>query len=236
MKNLRYVYLNDNIVNVINAKVSTNSKIGVGYIIQTYHFDVEQIKSNDITLDNGSCLDCPLSYNQNQGKSGGCYTHKGNQLMGLKSMIRSLNKKFDTIEEFRQSDFDKFINTVKNTYPIDLVRFGAYGEPILLSLSIVDILTSLSKKTTGYTHQWDKKEYNEYKQFFMASTHDEQTTNQAKKLGFRSFIVAESEISSSKAVNCPASKESKKQSSCIKCGLCNGIKRGIKKDVYILKH
>ena len=159
--------------------------------------------------------------------------------MGLKSMIRSLNKKIDSIVEFNQNEFDLFINKVKNTYPIDLVRFGTYGEPILLSLKVVKVLSTLSKKTTGYTHQWNKEAYNAYNDYFMASTHTDVERKEAKKIGFRSFFVAIDKISDFKlstAVNCPASKESTKNLSCIACGLCNGAKNGNKKDVFIMKH
>tara|TARA_R110000796_G_scaffold58413_8_gene134984 strand:+ start:541 stop:1257 length:717 start_codon:yes stop_codon:yes gene_type:complete len=238
MKNLRYIYKTNNTVHVLNAKISQNSKIGIGYILQTYHFSIDQIKNNDIKQDTNSCLDCPLSYNKNNGKSGGCYTHKGMQLMGLKSMIRSLNRNIDTINDFNYNEFNSFIELIKKTHAIDLVRFGAYGEPILLSLDVVKVLSSLSKKTTGYTHQWNKDKYNAYNNFFMASTHTEQQRSNAKLLGFRSFFVASdiTKLNSVNVVNCPASKESSKNLTCIACGLCNGAKTNIKKDVYIMKH
>tara|TARA_R110000851_G_scaffold13330_1_gene45541 strand:+ start:2338 stop:3099 length:762 start_codon:yes stop_codon:yes gene_type:complete len=239
MKNIKYIYRLGDTVNVLNAKVSQNSKIGIGYIIQTYHFSMEQVQNASLVNDKASCLDCPLSYNQNNGKSGGCYTHKGMQLMGLKSMLRSLNRNLDSIDTFKESDFNTFVAKVKNTYPVDLVRFGAYGEPILLPLKVVEVLSTLSQKTTGYTHQWNKPQYQKYNQFFMSSTHTEMERELAKDLGYRSFFVATNEISGfklDKAVNCPASKESEKNLSCIACGLCNGNSKGIKKDVFIMKH
>ena len=100
MKNIKYTFSDDKNVHVLQAKISQNSKIGAGYVLQTYHFSVDQVKNNDFTQDTNNCMDCPFSYNQNNGKSGGCYTHKGMQLMGLKSMLRSLNKNFDKIEKF----------------------------------------------------------------------------------------------------------------------------------------
>lgn len=239
MKDIRYVYRLVDTINVLNAKVSQNSKIGIGYIVQTYHFSIEQVINVSLVNDEKSCLDCPLSYNQNNGKSGGCYTHKGMQSLGLISMLRSLNKKLYTIKDFSQNDFNTFISKVKGSSKVDLVRFGAYGEPILMSLNVVKILSSLSNKTTGYTHQWNKPNNGAYNEFLMASTHTEIERKKANSLNFRSFFVAESNISGFKAlnvVNCPASKESHKSLSCIACGLCNGIKRGNKKDVYIMKH
>tara|TARA_R110002051_G_C8684309_1_gene492199 strand:- start:47 stop:763 length:717 start_codon:yes stop_codon:yes gene_type:complete len=238
MRDIKYIYRLGNTINVLNAKVSQNKKIGIGYIIQTYHYSIQQVIDASLVNDKASCLDCPLSFNQNNGKSGGCYTHKGMQLMGLKSMLKSLNRKLDTINEFKQSDFNTFVAKVKATYKVDLVRFGAYGEPVLLPLNVVETLSSLSDKTTGYTHQWNNPKYQKYNKFFMSSTHTETEREQAKDLGFRSFFVATNEIKGfklDKAVNCPASKESTKNLSCIACGLCNG-NRGNKKDIYIMKH
>ena len=236
MKNLRYTFRLNGTINVLNAKVSENTKIGVGYVLQTYHFGVEQIENYNFKDDAKSCLDCPLSYNQNNGKSGGCYTHNGKQRMGLLSMMRSLRNKLNTIHEYNSVDFNKFINDVKRQHPIDLVRFGTYGEPILLPLNVVSTLSSLSDRTTGYTHQWNKAEYKEYNRFFMASTHTDEDLAESSKLGFRSFFVAEKDYKPTNAVNCPASKESTLNLSCIKCGLCNGTKKGNKKNVYIHKH
>jgi hypothetical protein len=239
MKNLKYIFKTSDVLHVINAKVSQNKKIGIGYIIQTYHFSIEQVKDMALNNDAASCMDCPLSFNQNNGKSGGCYTHKGMQLMGLKSMLRSLNKKLDTIKDFDAFEFKTFIDKVKKGTPVNLIRFGAYGEPVLLPIEIVEVLASMSPKTTGYTHQWNKLKYHGYNKYFMSSTHTDEERNQSRALGFRSFFVATEDIKGAKpenATNCPASKESALNLSCIACGLCNGARRGNKKDIYILKH
>jgi len=234
MKTIEYIYKQKNVINVIQAKVSQNSKIGIGYIIQTYHFSIDQVKNNDFSMDTNNCLDCPFSFNQNDGKSGGCYTHKGMQLMGLKSMLKRLNKKINTLNDFNESNFNNFVKIIKNTYPVDLVRFGAYGEPVLLGSDVVKKLVNLGKKHTGYTHQYRKNQFNWSNDFFMASTHNLAQSLTAARLGFRSFFVADN--SNIDGVNCPASKESNRKSSCIKCGLCNGSLKGSKKDVYILQH
>jgi hypothetical protein len=73
------------------------------------------------------------------------------------------------------------------------VRFGAYGDPVLLPLEIVQRLASLSDgKWTGYTHQWEKPEYQAYRPYFMASVHDEITPGDdinAARLGWRYYRV-----------------------------------------------
>ena len=234
MKTIEYTYTDKNNIHVIQAKVSANSKIGVGYIVQTYHLSLDQVKNNDITLDKSNCLNCPLSYNMNEGKSL-CYTAKGMQLFGLKSMLKRLNKNLSTFKPYNKDVFDAFVTTVKNYYPVDLVRFGAYGEPVLLGEYNTAQLATISAKHTGYSHQWKLKKFAWAKYFFMSSTHGQNEANKAKKMGFRNFVVLEKGDVTT-GVNCPASKESDKELSCIACGLCIGSNKGIKKDVFINKH
>ena len=235
MKQIEYTYKDQQNVHVIQAKVSQNSKIGIGYIIQTYHYSIDQVTQGDITLDKNNCLDCPFSFNQNDGKSGGCYTHKGMQFMGIKSMLKRLNKNYESICEFNQTEFDAFVESVKNQYPVDLVRFGAYGEPVLLGEKITSVLSDLGKKQTGYTHQYRNQGFNWSKDYFMASTHNLAEMLTATRLGFRNFTSIDKD-QTVEGVNCPASKESGLNLSCVKCGLCNGKKTNIQKDIFILKH
>jgi hypothetical protein len=239
MKKLEYIYTSKDgqIVNVIQTKVSENSKIGIGYIMQTYHFSINQINDMNLTNDLKTCLDCPLSFNQNNNKSGGCYTHKGLQRLGLNSMLKRLNRLYTTgaIVSYDSIKLDAFIIKVQQTYPLDLIRFGAYGEPIHLGEEIVNKLTSLTSNFTGYTHQYKKSSYKWSNKFFMASVHDANDLSIARFFDFRSFIAKDKELTI-EGVNCPASKEAQTNLSCIKCKLCNGTSKGIKKDIYINIH
>ena len=231
-----YNFRTGNIVHSLDVKYSANSKIGIGIVLQTYHYSIEQVENNDFTLDAFNCMDCPYSFNQNDGKSGKCYTHKGMQLMGLLSKLESLHKQNlqGKIKEFNSNDFRKFISH-SSIKKIDLIRFGAYGEAVTLPLEVIDTLfdvqSILKCKVTSYTHQW--RTANETR--FMASTHNLAEMLQAKKLGYRCFTVTAEAIE--EAFNCPASKESERKKTCVQCGLCDGQVSGKrKKDIYILKH
>tara|TARA_S200002703_G_C3762982_1_gene234887 strand:- start:247 stop:969 length:723 start_codon:yes stop_codon:yes gene_type:complete len=230
-----FIFADGAIVHVLQHKASQNSKIGEGFVIQTTHLGVEQIEKIDLTLDNASCLDCPLSHRAN----GGCYTHKGNQRNGLYSMLKSKNKL--NIPTFDQSQFDLFLNSVKK---VDLVRFGTYGEPVLLPENIGDALISKSvdKKYTAYTHQWRKGNSH----FAMASVHSIKQAKEAIEMGYRCFLTMPKKKYNSldvvdllwikrNLIGCPAAKESKYDKTCIECGLCNGI-NGNKNGVFILMH
>jgi hypothetical protein len=232
-----YTYIDGKVIHSLDLKISQNSKIGIGVVLQTYHFSLDQVQNNDFTLDAANCLDCPFSYNQNDGKSGGCYTHKGLQLMGLKSKLRSLNKKLSKglLSEFNPGEFKSFIEFAKNKVSPKLIRCGAYGEAVTLETPIRDALFKLAadtkSKVTGYTHQWHKVSETR----FMASAHTLADMVEARARGYRSFIVSDDEIS--EGFNCPASAESGKKKTCLECGLCSGTFGGKKKkDIYILQH
>jgi hypothetical protein len=230
-----FIFIEKNIVNVVQLKPSQNQKIGFGIAIFTYHFSIEQIENIDLKLDKENCLDCPLSYSTTK-KIGTCYTHKGTQKMGLNSMLKRLNKlhKANLLETFNEVKYNKFLSDCKKT-SISLVRFGAYGEAIFLGEKIVSDLAKFAPHT-AYTHQYKRKKYSWSNKFFMSSTHNESDRINAKLRGFRSFSVIDKNDTIKNSVNCLASKESKTDSSCITCKLCNGTKTNIKKDVYIYTH
>lgn len=234
MKLAEYIFERDNVVHVIQLKTGQNKKLGIGkVIVQTYHFAKDQIVSGDLTNDSANCLDCPFSYNQNDGKTGGCYTHKGMQRMGLLAILRSLNKRYKT--GYGKMTFDKFLS-IASAYDLDMVRFGTYGEPVLLPIDMVTKLASLvdKKRWTGYTHQWNKPEFAPYAAYFQASCHNIFEANIAKDMGWRSFVVVPEHIDN--AVNCPASKEAGNKTTCSQCSLCNGTSGNSSKDIYILQH
>jgi hypothetical protein len=157
MKIFGFNFILGQTVHSIDLKLSATKKLGGRLVVQTYHYDLQQIINNDFTMDKENCLDCPFSYNQNNGKSGGCYTHKGNMLKGLKSKLRSLNKRYKL--GLLTSDYSAVLPTLfkyASKKDISLVRFGSYGEAVTLPLDLLDGLSKLSKRKTGYTHQWNK--------------------------------------------------------------------------------
>lgn len=229
------IFLSDDskTVTVLQIKKGQNSKLGSTKMIQTYHFSIEQILQNDFKNDLHNCGDCKFSYNQNNGISGGCYTHKGLQYMGLKSMLKRLNKLSDSGFKYLSQQTSEYNNFLNNLQDVNFCRFGTYGEPTLLSLPVIYDITQRVKNWTGYTHQWHKVN-KDYSLFFMASVHSSIESNIAKSFGYRSFIV--SNDTTQNAVNCPASKEAGKKTICSKCVLCSGTIGKGKKDIYILTH
>jgi hypothetical protein len=148
---------------------------------------------------------------------------------------------YDAFKRGRYVDYvpalhDEFIRGRK-------VRFGTYGEPVLIPLELVQHLASLSAGWTGYTHQWSNLAYAGYRQFLMASVHGltgPWSREHAKSLGWRCFRTMRDGLPAAGEILCPASKEAGKRLTCEQCRLCDGAgtrKAGLAMvDVYIPGH
>jgi hypothetical protein len=228
-----------NAILVFKLDKTSNSKISNGKekILQVYSFSDDQFnyvaesmaKGTKISpkqffdLADAVCFDCPFrGYLK-------CYTHKYQQYSGFLSMLKSIVREFTELKYIPSVHLleKRIVEISQGRY----IRFGTYGEPTLLPVNLVGDMVKVSKSHTGYSHQWAKKP--EFSAYFMASTHTEGQAKQAEKLGFRSFIATNKTLDN--AIICPASKEAGFKSTCEKCGLCSGERKG-KKHVQILEH
>ena len=247
---MRVEIRNNNTLQVFTLGITTNKKIAVKgeKIVQTYIYSKfqyvyvqkclnnnESVNFNEFfKLADTNCLDCPFSMLSEDKRK--CYTHKYMQFSGFISSIKSIVRKYGDFNNIPELSFDLFAELVimaNNRY----VRFGTYGEPVLHNFDLVSNMVSASKSYTSYTHQWRKPQYNDFNRFFMASVHNEATTLQAEKLGFRSFVIIDKNTEKNNVfVSCPASKEMNFKSNCSKCALCSGIDGKGKKSVAINIH
>ena len=102
------------------------------------------------------------------------------------------------------------------------LRFGAYGDPAMVPLEVLRPLARNAKRTTGYTHQWREMPV-EYREFCMASTDNEADNVEATALGYRTFrCVPVGGHLTDNEIQCPASEEAGKLTTCDQCGLCAG--------------
>jgi hypothetical protein len=224
---------------VFKLDVTTNAKISTGKdkILQVYSFSFDQFNYVKDCMASGTkiqpkqffdlaekvCFDCPFrGYLK-------CYTHKYQQYAGFISMLKSIVREFTTLDyiPYVGNATEKILCMAKGRY----IRFGTYGEPTLIPLDLVASMVNVSKSHTGYTHQWAKNL--DFAKYFMASTHNEAQAVIAQKMGFRSFIATNKPVKT--AVTCPASKEAGFKSTCEKCGLCSGERKGTK-NIVILEH
>lgn len=234
MFQINFIY--DSIVHSIDIKKSETDKLAAqnSVIMQTYHFSIDQVLDKNIKLDSGNCFNCPFSFNQNNGESGGCYTHEGMIFLGLCAKLTSLNKLLlaGKIANY-SNDIINDIRKKANRYNIELLRLGTYGEAVTMPLDFIAKLVPLAKKHTAYTHLWHLDKYQDYKAYFMSSTDNSLLSSIAKDKGWRVFEVGQN----SDSIQCPSDPIIPKENriSCAKCGLCSGNKLGAK-SIYINKH
>lgn len=218
-----------------NDKIEGNKK---RKIVQTYTFSYKQFElvkkrfetnepigmKNFFSNADTNCLDCPFN------SYGKCYTHKFNQYVGFVSSLKSVFKKYGSLENiptFDISMLDKVTQMSKGTY----VRFGTYGEPSLHPIEMIRAMVNVCDNWTGYTHQWSKTNLGDY---FMASTHTTSEQQSAENLGYRSFVATDKKLG---YVGCPASKEMGYKSTCSACNLCSGtLGTKSKKSIEIILH
>ncbi len=128
------------------------------------------------------------------------------------------------------------------------IRFGSYGDPAAVPSYVWQQLADAASGVTGYTHQWDADKLAaagyatdaadiKLAQWCMASADTAAEGRQARRLGFRSFIVrGPNDPKPAGAVVCPASAEGGKRTVCATCMSCGGTGNGRRNDVTIIAH
>jgi hypothetical protein len=200
----------------VNSKPE-NRKIGD--VCQTWHLTVQK-PSEAYTSGNDSkvCFDCPFR-SKASGGNGGCYVVTIHGPNGVHSSHR-------TKPENRPVNQDVQPLPDKINKPI---RFGAYGDPVVMPVELMRDLASRATGHLGYTHQWLTCDP-AYSEFLMASI-DEATAKQngmtvteladkAKSMGWRTFRVkSPGDLNMVDEITCP---NTTKGVQCADCGLCAG--------------
>jgi len=112
------------------------------------------------------------------------------------------------------------------------LRFGAYGDPAALPVTLLRRLADAAGSWTGYTHQW--RDRPELAQWLMASCDSPADAVEARAAGWRYFRADEARDAAPAAgeVACPAVSG---RATCATCGLCRGNASGAK-SVWIAAH
>jgi hypothetical protein len=115
------------------------------------------------------------------------------------------------------------------------VRFGAYGEPVLIPLHLVKFMAQHARGFTGYTHQWQDLKYLDYKDYFMASADNISEVVKAHQMGYRTFRVkGENQPNLANEIDCPNATTGVQ---CRDCTLCDGLgKHGKGKSITAIVH
>jgi hypothetical protein len=110
------------------------------------------------------------------------------------------------------------------------VRFGAYGDPTHLPISLALAIAGAASGWTGYTHQWRKPSLQGWKTLLMASVDTTAELVIARSLGWSTFRVG-SEATAGEQL-CASDREG---TPCAECLLCSGVRGGLQ-SVHIPPH
>jgi hypothetical protein len=119
------------------------------------------------------------------------------------------------------------------------VRFGAYGDPAAVPYFVWARIANVCLNNgglTGYTHAWQTCDPR-FARICMASVDHIDDWPAAKALGYRSFIVRpRGSAKPAGAVQCPASIEAGKRTTCDVCLACGGTSNARSSDISIEAH
>jgi hypothetical protein len=200
-----------NIPYVVIAVLGRSSNSKTGDMVQVYIIVDSTTKPTD-TLRTGEdaavCLDCPLR--GILGKMRTCYVNLGQgPRMVHDAYVRGRYVEYDPAEH------DRYFRGRK-------VRWGAYGEPVLIPLPIVSRLSAVADGWTGYTHQHRRPEFQEYRRYFMASVHSVEEGRDATRRGWRYFRASNDGAPAAGEFVCPASEDGGWRRDCNTCDACKG--------------
>jgi hypothetical protein len=104
------------------------------------------------------------------------------------------------------------------------VRFGAYGDPTHLPLSLALAIAGASSGWTGYTHQWRKPSLQGWRQILMASVDTTAELVIARSMGWSTFRVTPDTDHHTVETLCASDRSG---TPCADCLACAGARGGI---------
>jgi hypothetical protein len=200
------------IIAILRSKNKKTDDMIQVYILLKNISPTEGVRTGE---DEKICFDCTHRINKT------CYVNVGQAPQAVwKAYKRGLYPKLD-------------LEVLKEMVTGREIRFGAYGEPILIPIDLVRFMAFNSKGWTGYTHQWHQLEFDDYKHMYMASADGTGDVMQSYMMGWRTFRVAttdDTDLLDSEVV-CPNITHGVK---CKTCLLCDGA--GVKKSIVVPVH
>jgi len=112
------------------------------------------------------------------------------------------------------------------------VRFGAYGDPTHIPLSLALAIAGVASGHTGYTHQWRKPSLQAWRSILMASVDSTAELLIARSMGWSTFRVTPDLDHHSFEKLCASERSG---TACADCLLCAGA-RGGTQSIHIPAH
>ena len=164
----------------IATRNSTNRKTGKSVQIWILDATMHPVESRRSGHDaDNQCNGCPFSSNN------GCYVNAN----PLGAIWRAYQRGSYEYLQMGTREWHYF-------FSVPFVRFGAYGNPSHLPVEMIDSISRLAKRITGYFHDWHEMPAplaKAYGRYFMASC-EPTNVEYAKNLGLRTFTISETPL------------------------------------------
>lgn len=216
------------------VKPSDNAKTGPMVQVWILNSDVSPIEAIKTGKDVGICFNCIH-------RGGTCYV---NAAQGPNAVYKAFkNGSYPSICD-ESTDFTKgdiaqtyLQNGAWDVFQNSFVRFGAYGDPVVIPFPILEKIANNCKGFTGYTHQWKEPTFDVYKKYLMASVDMPKQYDEAKAKGWRTFRVTHDwKVKSPNEQPCLNSRDGTACINCLKCGGTSVQDKDIYIKVHGLKH
>ena len=208
----------DNAPIVVIATMSTNNR-KTGKMVQVWilRSDIDPIEAYQSRADYSICGNCP----QRWALGGACYVNIGQAPLAI---YRAYKRGSYTL--FDPSLHGELLANRK-------IRLGAYGDPAAVPFEVLRDFAALGKGHTGYTHQYNHKNFDRrYLDLCMISADTLAIAQKVKRDNARSFLVLATDAPTpSDSIECLSDS---KGISCLDCGLCNG--KSDAPSIYIRVH
>ena len=197
---------------VMSRIVEPSENIKTGRMIQIQILNYGKEYKDFNPMSESICGDC-------QHKNKSCY------VLWNKSIYSSWKRAM----ELEELTLDQGIQLCKGRS----IRLGTAGDPAAVPAKVWIKLLEGAKNWTAYTHQWHKPEFQEYKEFCMASVDSLEQERLAISLGWLPFRVGTEAMKmtttelykglgfETQTMQCPATRFEK--ANCADCGLCSGL-------------
>lgn len=216
------------IVAIATMKTS-NRKTGNMVQIWILDAEIDPVTSYKLGLDKSVCGSC--THRGIDGKGRSCYVNLGQAPLSIfKAYKRGVYPRVTDLLGKKWYQVKRFLT---HLFQGAKIRFGAYGDPVLIPLWIVSTIVDTAESHTGYTHQWKRNQFQEYKPYFMASCDSMIDEVIAKNHGWRRFrVLTEESEKSEDSIECPSDS---KNIQCAACTLCKGASIAAK-SIWITAH
>ena len=191
-------------------RASSNPKTGRMAQLWILRADLSPLEAIDKRADYSVCGDCKLRGDGANDRA--CYVSMKNAPLAVyRAFVRGVYPTMDP------TDVARYMREM--ALPI---RFGAYGEPSALPLSVLNDLAD-GTRFTGYTHQWRMTPVSVFRHLLMASVDSVSEASQAQALGWRTFRTRTADAPMlTHEIMCPAADEMGHRTTCADCALCDG--------------